>query len=303
MTGDSPGTADLELDTLPSPGRLLLRTLGVIWSNHRAKIGIIILLVFILMGLFAPLLAPYDPHDGSFGRNEGASAAHLLGTTGAGEDVLSQLMYGARVSLVVGLLAGSGVTVIGVIIGLIAGYVSGFASDAINFVINLFLVIPALPLMIVITTYVPGQGLYLIIGVIAFTGWAAGARVKRAQTRTLRSRDFIDAAIFSGERRARILFREIMPNMTSLIAAGFFGAATGAIGAEAGLSFLGLGDLDTISWGTMLYWAQNNNAILTGQWAVLVAPGLCIALLATSLSLINFGVDAVSNPRLREGAV
>lgn len=289
------------LGSLPSAPELARRTFGVVWANRRARIGIVMLVFFILMGVLAPWLAPYGPDNASFGRNQGISGAHWLGTTGAGEDVLSQLMHGAQVSLLVGLVAGGGVSVLAVIIGLTAGYLRGWRTEVINFFINLFLVIPSLPLMIVITTYAPGQGVLLIIGVIAFTGWAAGSRVLRSQTQTLRSRDFIDAAIFAGEGRFRILFREIMPNMTSLIAASFFGAATAAIGAEAGLSFLGLGDLSTISWGTMLYWAQNNNALLTGQWALLVAPGLCIALLATSLVLINFGVDAVSNPRLREG--
>lgn len=289
------------LSSLPSGPELARRTFGVVWANRRAKVGMLMLAVFILVGVLAPWIAPYAPDNATFGRNEGISGAHWLGTTGAGEDVLSQLMYGSRISLLVGLVAGGGVSILAVIIGLTAGYLRGWRTEVINFFINLFLVIPSLPLMIVITTYVPGQGVLLIIGVIAFTGWAAGSRVLRSQTQTLRSRDFIDAAIFAGEGRVRILFREIMPNMTSLIAASFFGAATAAIGAAAGLSFLGLGDLSTISWGTMLYWAQNNNALLTGQWALLIAPGLCIALLATSLVLINFGVDAVSNPRLREG--
>ncbi|WP_166982513.1 ABC transporter permease [Paramicrobacterium fandaimingii] len=288
------------LRSLPSGFEVGKRTLGVIWMNKRARVGIIILAFFVGMGVLAPWLSPYAPDNATFARNQGVSAAHWLGTTGAGEDVLSQIMYGTQISLLVGLVAGGGVSVIAVIVGLTAGYLKGWRTDVINFFINLFLVIPSLPLMIVITTYVPGQGILVIIAVIAFTGWAAGSRVLRSQTQTLRSRDFIDAAIFSGEGRLRILFREIMPNMTSLIAASFFGAATAAIGAEAGLSFLGLGDLSTISWGTMLYWAQNNNALLTGQWALLVAPGLCVALLATSLALINFGIDAVSNPRLRE---
>jgi peptide/nickel transport system permease protein len=111
----------------------------------------------------------------------------------------------------------------------------------------------------------------------------------------------VTAAVFSGERPFRIVFREILPNMTSLIVGNFFGAATAAILAEAGLEYLGLGDSSIVSWGTMLFWAQNSNSLLTGQWALIFAPGLCIALLATSLTLINFGVDGISNPRLREG--
>jgi peptide/nickel transport system permease protein len=162
------------------------------------------------------------------------------------------------------------------------------------------LVIPGLPLMIVLASYLPFRGPWAIILVQSVVGWAWGARVLRSQTLSLRTRDYITGAIFAGESTWRIVFREIMPNMTSLLASSFFGAATGAVLGEAGLEFLGLGDPFVISWGTMLYWAQNGGALLSGQWAWMIMPGLCIALLATSLSLINFGIDAISNPKLRE---
>lgn len=279
------------------------RTLGVVWSNWKARIGICILAVFVLMAIFAPLIAPYGPKDTSFGRNLDASPEHWLGTTAAGEDVLSQLIFGSQISIVVGFAAGILATLVAVAIGLSWGYIKGFASDVIGFIVNLFLVIPGLPLMIVIAAYLQNGGILMIIAVIVITGWAWGARVLRSQTQSLRSRDFVTAARFSGDRAPRIVFREILPNMTSLIVGSLFGAATSAILAEAGLEFLGLGDSSIVSWGTMLYWAQNSNALLTGQWALLFAPGLCIALLALSLTLINFGVDAVSNPRLRDGKV
>jgi peptide/nickel transport system permease protein len=280
--------------------RSVARTLGVVWSNGKARVGIVLLGLFVLVAVFAPLLAPYDPKDTSFERNLDATGAHWLGTTAAGEDVLSQLVFGAQVSLFVGLAAGILSTLIAVVIGLSWGYLRGFAAEVVGFVVNLFLVIPGLPLMIVIAAYLQNGGILMIIAVIVVTGWAWGARVLRSQTQSLRGRDFVTAAQFSGERAPRIVFREILPNMTSLIVGSLFGAATAAILAEAGLEFLGLGDSSIVSWGTMLYWAQNSNALLTGQWALLFAPGLCIALLALSLTLINFGVDAVSNPRLRD---
>ena len=127
-----------------------------------------------------------------------------------------------------------------------------------------------------------------------------GARVIRSQAATLRTRDFITSAQFSGERLYRVVFREILPNMTSLVAASFFAAATAAVMAEASLEFLGLGDPNAVSWGTILYYAQQQNSLLTGQWLLVFAPGLAIALLATAFTLVNFGVDALSNPRLRE---
>jgi len=204
--------------------------------------------------------------------------------------------------VMVGAVAGILSTLVAVAIGLSWGYARGWIAEVIGFIVNLFLVIPGLPLMIVIAAYLQNGGIAVIIAVIVVTGWAWGARVLRSQTQSLRGRDFVTAAQFSGEGATRIVFREILPNMTSLIVGSFFGAATSAILAEAGLEFLGLGDSSIVSWGTILYWAQNSNALLTGQWILLFAPGLCIALLAMSLTLINFGVDAVSNPRLREGA-
>lgn len=214
--------------------------------------------------------------------------------------MLSQLIWGSQISILVGLVAGGLSTIVAVLIGLSWGYSRGFGGEVVGFIVNLFLVIPALPLMIVIAAYFSGGGIGIIIVVLVITGWAWGARVLRSQTQSLRSRDFVTAAVFSGDRPFRIVVREILPNMTSLIVGSFFGAATASILAEAGLSFLGLGDTSIVSWGTMLYWAQNSNALLTGQWFLLFAPGLCIALLATSLTLINFGVDGISNPRLRE---
>lgn len=259
-----------------------------------------LLAVFVLVAVFAPLIAPHDPKSTGFEQSLPPSADHLMGTTASGQDIWSQLVHGARTSLIVGVVAGLLVTLIALLVGLVAGYMQGWVDEVLSFLINLALVVPVLPLMITLAAYSPVRGLGLIILVISITGWAWGARVKRAQILTLRARDYITAARFAGESTIRIVFAEIMPNMMSLVVAGFLGAAGGAIGAEAGLEFLGLGDPTTISWGTMLYWANNNGAMLTGQWLWLGAPGLAIALLLTSLTLINFGVDALSNPHLRE---
>ncbi|PZE65113.1 ABC transporter permease [Curtobacterium sp. MCBD17_021] len=295
-------TQDAPEQQAPSKWRAAARQFGVVWSNGKARTGIVILGVFVFVAVFAPLLAPYGASQNGFGRSADATPDHWMGTTAAGEDVLSQIIHGARISVMVGAVAGILSTLVAVAIGLSWGYVRGWIAEVIGFVVNLFLVIPGLPLMIVIAAYLQNGGIAVIIAVIVVTGWAWGARVLRSQTQSLRGRDFVTAAQFSGDGATRIVFREILPNMTSLIVGSFFGAATSAILAEAGLEFLGLGDSSIVSWGTILYWAQNSNALLTGQWILLFAPGLCIALLAMSLTLINFGVDAVSNPRLREGA-
>ncbi|MGA8114359.1 MAG: ABC transporter permease [Actinocatenispora sp.] len=274
---------------------------AVLWANRKARVGMIMLAVFVLDAVFAPLIAPYDPKSQAFGQSLGAGGRHLLGTTAQGQDILSQLVYGARTSLLVGLLGGLFATLIALVIGLVAGYLRGVVDELLSFLINLALVIPVLPLMVTLAAYSPVRGVALIVFVVSVTGWAWGARVKRSQIITLRTRDYVTAAKFAGDGTLRIIFREILPNMTSLVVAGFMGAATAAIGAEAGLEFLGLGDPNTVSWGTMLFWSEQGSAMLTGAWIWLFAPGLCLAMLITSLTLINFGVDALSNPHLREG--
>jgi peptide/nickel transport system permease protein len=284
----------------PRRGLRAPQWLAILWQNRKSRIGLLLLAGFAAVAIFAPWIAPHDPKATGFESNLSPTADHWLGTTGTGQDVFSQLVYGARTSLTVGLLAGGLATAIALVIGLTAGYMQGWVDEVLSFFINLLLVVPILPLIAVIAAYSPVRGITPIILIIGLTGWAWGARIKRSQMISMRTRDYITASIFAGESTWRIIFREIMPNMLSLIAVGFIGAAAGAIGGEAGLAFLGLGDLNTVSWGTMLYWANANSAMLTGQWGWLLAPGLALALLMTSLTLVNFGIDALSNPHLRE---
>ncbi|MCL2112513.1 MAG: ABC transporter permease [Streptococcaceae bacterium] len=283
--------------------RVTARAFSTVWSVSKARVGLVLFGLIILLAVFAPVIAPFSPtmKFGTPGMPMTPSIHHLLGTTTEGYDVFSQLIWGGRVTVLVALCAGLISTIIAVIVGLSWGYTKSFFGEFVGFIVNLFLVVPSLPLMIILASYVKNGGLVVIIFVIVLTSWAWGSRVLRSQTQTLRSRDFIVAAQFSGESAIRVVFHELFPNMLSLIIANFFGAATAAALAEAGLEFLGLGDPATISWGTMLYWAQNDQALTTGQWIVLLAPGLMIALLAVSMTLINFGVDRLSNPRLREG--
>jgi peptide/nickel transport system permease protein len=260
----------------------------------------IILGVIVVVAVFAPQLAPHSPTATTFTPYLGPNSVNWLGTTGNGQDVFSQLLYGARVSLLVGFVAGAVATAVAVTLGLIAGYRPGAVDEVIGFLTNLALVVPGLPLMIILAAYLANHSVWTIVLVVAFTSWATGARVMRSQTATLRTRDFVASAVFSGDRLPRVVFREILPNMASLVAASFLAAATAAVLAEASLEFLGLGNPATVSWGTILYSAEQQNAMLTGQWLMVLAPGLAIALLMTSLTLINFGIDALSNPRLRE---
>lgn len=271
-----------------------------LWANRKARIGIVLLVFFLLMATVGPLLAPYSLNDTNFAVGQPPSWAHWLGTTQRGQDVFTQLLYGSRVSLFVGFVTGVITILIAMLVGFLSAYYRGWLDDGLSLIINVVLVIPGLPLMILLATYIPSHGMWEIIGVMSATGWAFGGRSFRAQMMTVAQQDYVVAARFAGERAWRIVFKEIAPNMLSYIVAHFFGAVVGAVLGEAGLEFLGLGNPSITSWGTMIYWAQNGEAMLTGQWAWILAPGLCIALVATSLTLINFGVDAIANPRLQE---
>ncbi len=274
----------------------------IIWSSGKARIGLIIVGLFVLVAIAAPIVAPYNPQDGSFAPLLAPGLAHPMGTTSQGYDIFSQFIFGTRLSLLVGLLGGAFATVIAVVIGLISGYAEGTVVDnVLSFFTNLALVVPVLPLMMVIIAYSEVRGLGLMVFVIGITSWAGAARAKRAQIISLRSREFVTAARYSGDKPLRIVFAEIMPNMTSLVVSGFIGAASGAIAAEAGLSFLGFGDPISVSWGQMLQLANANGALVQGFWVWLMVPGLALAVLITALTFVNFGVDLLSNPQLREG--
>jgi peptide/nickel transport system permease protein len=268
-------------------------------SNRLAMAGLAILVFFGLVALLAPVIAPYSPTNINFMPMLPVSAEHLLGTTGQGNDVFSQLVYGARASLYVGLVTGAVISAVQLLMGIFSGYVGGWVDAFLSTITNIFLVVPGLVLLIIIAAYLPQRGLNTMIVILAVTGWAWGARVLRAQAISLRDRPFVEAARLSGESRWRIVLGHIVPNMFGILIANFFGAALYAVLAEAGLEFLGLGNVGNVTWGTMLYWAENGDAMLLGQWVFLLLPGLCILLLGTAFGLLNFAVDQVANPRLR----
>jgi len=276
-----------------------VRKLSFILSNKKAVVGGCVLLFLVLVAIFAPVIAPYGPNETRFFPSLPPSREHLLGTTSLGQDIFSQVVWGTRLTLTVGLVTGSICAFISTTIGLVAGYFGGWVDEVLSLITNVFLVLPGLPLMIIIAAYITVQSVVPIIVVISITGWAWGARVLRSQMLTLKSRDYVKAAIVAGEPPLRIIFVEILPNMLGLIVANFFGAALYAVLSEAGLEFLGLGNVNAVTWGTILYWAQNNQAMLLGQAQWMVVPGLLIAILGMSFALLNFAVDEMTNPRLR----
>jgi peptide/nickel transport system permease protein len=200
---------------------------------------------------------------------------------------------------VIALVAGFFATVLSVLVGVSAAYLGGLSDEALTMLTNVFLVLPTFPLIIILATYAGKGTLTVVLVVLIVTGWSYGANQLRAQTLSLRNRDFVESAKVRGERPTYVIFREVLPTMTSLIVANFLGAALYSVLTAAGLQFLGLGDPNSISWGTMLYWAQSQQALQTGlpQWSL--APGLCVALLGVSFALLNYAFDEIGNPALR----
>ncbi|MFD5213822.1 ABC transporter permease [Microbacterium sp. NPDC058345] len=299
-----PETATLRTAPAHRPPRQTLwaRVAGAfaMFRNGKSITGLVVLGFFVLVAVFADVLAPYSPTkiDNS-ARLQPPSAAHWLGTTHIGEDVLSQVIHGTRGIIVVGFLAAVMATVIAIIIGVIAGYLSGWKSEALSALTNVFLVIPGLPLIIIVASLFEEPPLVLIAAVLGLTGWAWGARVLRAQTMSLRNRDFIQAARANGEPLRRIITMEMLPNLMALIAASFVGTVTAAILGLTTLSYIGVIPVTTYNWGTILNWASAQGAFAQNQWWWYLPPGLCIAAIGVALALINFGIDEYVNPRLR----
>ena len=275
---------------------------AAIWlaGNPKVAFGLGIVGFFVLVAILGPIIIQHNPNAFSSDVLQPPSAAHWLGTTQTGQDVFAQVIDGTRVSLLLGFVAGFLATLISVIIGLTAGYFGGLVDDLLSLFMNIFLVVPALPLAVVLAAYFPFRGPLPVAIIVTLTGWAWGARVLRAQTLSMRRREFVQAARASGETTFRIIFSEILPNEIAIIAAGLVGTVIYAVLAQVGLEFLGLGDVTIISWGTMFYWAQNNEALLLGAWWWFLAPGFCVALLGAGLAFINFGIDELANPRLRK---
>jgi oligopeptide/dipeptide ABC transporter ATP-binding protein len=265
--------------------------------------GLVITLAFLVLAVLAPWISPYDPSAVSDTTLAGPSGAHWLGTTQNGQDVLSQMLYGARASMAVGFGAAVLTTALSVLVGVTAGYLGGIGDEVLSLLANVFLVLPSLPLTIILAAYLPHSGSLGIILVITVTSWAWGARVLRAQTLSLRKRDFVEAARATGEPTWRIIVRDILPNQVAVIAASFLSTVTFAILTQASLAFLGLADVTQWSWGTILYWAQTGSALLTGAWWWFVPAGLAIAVVGTALALVNFGIDEFINPRLRQAGI
>lgn len=272
--------------------------LYIILRHPQARIGVVIILLLVLMGVFAPLIAPGDPAEFVGVINAKPSAEYPLGVDPLGRDELALVVWGARITLTIGFWTAALALLIATVVGLTAGYFRGWVDDVLMLITNMFLVIPGLPLLIILAAYLHPDTSTVIMA-LAFTGWAFHARIIRAMTLSLREKDYVAASIVAGESNFTIIFRQILPNMINLIAGGFIGTTIYGISASTALAFLGLTNMEDISWGTNLFWAQNGNSLLLGAWWVFVPSGLCVALAALGLAWINFGLDEITNPRLR----
>ena len=254
----------------------------------------------IVIALIAPLISVAHPNDFNLlAASQAPSWHHLFGTTDQGSDIFSQVVLGARRSLLLGVVAGALATGIAAILGITAAYTGGLFDDGVNFLINVFLTIPAIPLLVVASGYLKNRGMTTMAAVLALVLWAFEARILRAQALSLKNRDFILAAKAAGESTPRIVFGELVPNMISRIAAAFVLVFYIALLTDAGLEFLGLGDMSKTSWGVTLYWAQTNSTVLQGEWWPFFFPGAALAFTVLGLVLLLAGIDEFSNPRLR----
>jgi peptide/nickel transport system permease protein len=279
-----------------SAGRRIWRAVR---KNRKATAGAVLLFFFCFLGLFPGLIAHDDPTAEIYGRSMGISSAHLLGTTAYGQDIFAQVVWGTRQVLIIAFGAGLAATAIAAIIGVTAAYVGGATDGVLNLITDVLLVIPLFPLLIVIAAYVQNSGTLVLITVLTLTGWSYTARQLRSQALSVRHRDFLEAAKVRGERAVYVVCVEILPTMTSLLVAAFLTNALYAVLFASSLQFIGLGDPNATSWGTMLYWAENNEALQTGQYMWAVAPGVCIAALGTAFALLNYAFDEIGNPALR----
>jgi peptide/nickel transport system permease protein len=271
--------------------------------SWKIRVGIGLLGFFVLLAIIGPFVAPYNP-GASFANSPvplPPSSAHWLGTTAQQQDVFSQLLVGSGSMLLVAFVGGVVATALSVLVGVTAGYLGGLADNLLSMLANIFLVMPALPLLIILFGFLgPSRSndVFVIGLIIAVTGWAWGARVLRVQTLTLRNRDYVDSARITGERGWRIIASEILPNLTPIVASSFLFTVLYAVGTYSALTFLGLVSAEW-NWGGMLFEAQAAAAEISGYWWWFVPPGLAIALLGTALVLLNFGIDEFINPRLR----
>jgi peptide/nickel transport system permease protein len=293
----------LQFDASLQPTRSRGRVPGwlkLLLRNRKSRIGLMMVAFMLIIAVIAPWISVSDPNAFDlYAARQAPSWHHLFGTTDQGSDIFSQVVLGARRSLLLGFVAAAIATTLAAVLGITGAYLGGLADEWVNFLTNVFLTIPAIPLLIVVSGYLKSRGIWTMAFIIAAVLFAFEARILRGQALSLKNRDFVLAAKAAGESTRRIVFGELMPNMISRIAAAFVLVFYVALLVDAGLEFLGLGDMSATSWGVTIYWAQVNSTVLQGEWWPFFFPGLALVLTVVGLVFLLAGIDEVSNPRLR----
>lgn len=277
---------------------LLEFVIGV-WRNGKGKVGMIIYAVMIGIAVFGRILAPYSPTDVNFPAFQAPTLAHLLGTNYVGEDVFSEFLYGTGVSLTVGFVVALATMVIGTLAGISAGFLGKLTDDVIMRTVDVLLVIPGFPLLVILSAYLPPT-IWSTILILSILSWPFHARVIRSQTLTLKRRAFVLASRLSGLGSFRIIVRDLIPNMLPIIFINSIFVVVGAIVAQAGLAFFGLGNINSVNWGTMLYWFDTENGILFKAWWWLLPPGLGIMALGIGANLLSNAVSETNGTKRKD---
>jgi len=268
--------------------------------NNKLKVGLTVLLVFVVLTIVGPLFTDYPPMDYVGPLAAPPSSEFWFGTTSFGQDVFSQFVHGLKASFLVGIIGGGLGTLIGMLVGFTAGYRGGMVDEVLNMFTNIVLVIPTLAVLLIIVAYLEVRGIFIESVFIGCTAWPWAARAIRAQTFSLRSREFVDLARLSGMKSLKIIFTEIAPNMMSYLLLVFILQFGGAVLIAATLDFIGLGPTDAISLGLMMNNAVLWGALLLGIWWWFIPPGVAITAIVGALYITNVGLDEVFNPKLRE---
>ncbi|MEZ0090255.1 ABC transporter permease [Streptacidiphilus sp. EB129] len=271
--------------------------------SPKVVVGAGMLALFALLAVFGPMIAPHAP-DWQASTTSSVplppSSSHWLGTDQQQHDIFSQVLAGGRDTLLIAFVAGIIATCLSVLVGVTAGYLGGWVDEVLSILSNIFLALPGLLILLVVMHPLKNTDNPLLIGaVIALTAWAWGARVLRAQTMALRNQDYVESARVIGERKARIILVEVLPNLLPILASSFIFTVIYGIGTYVSLSWLGVINPSSPTWGTMLNSAQSSSAIINSYWWWYAPPALCVALVGIALALLNFGIDEIINPRLR----
>jgi peptide/nickel transport system permease protein len=268
--------------------------------NNKLKVGLAVLLFFVVLTLVGPLFTDYEPFDYVGPISQSPSSEFWFGTTTFGQDVYTQFVLGLRATFLVGIIGGGLGTLLGILVGFTAGYRGGIVDEILNIFTNIVLVIPVLAILLIVAAYLEVRGLLIESILIGCTAWPWAARAIRAQTLSLRSRDFVDLARMSGMKSWKIIFTQIAPNMMSYLLLVFILQFGGAVLAAATLDFIGLGPTNAVSLGLMMNYAVLWGALFFGMWWWFVPPGVAIMAIVGALYVTNVGLDEVFNPKLRE---